>query len=235
MVMCLSVPSAALHSTFEHSKGFLRTRRQLRALYDVGCRDCADFSPGKQDRGVPGIGGPPDVGQRGHQKTRRANVKWMDQTHAHQRPHTRTRVGWERVRRQAITVWTLLSSVSVTTLLVSGSIFLALIGCALVYCGRRPRGPDGQPADLHTYEMVEVNDDSDEDDFEIDDDDEHTMAADGAKEVSAWSAEISQLDEEYGCTLDEENWEDFATGRLEGVNASDNDFSGRSGHGVEAL
>ena len=43
------------------------------------------------------------------------------------------------------------------------------------------RGPDGQPADLHTYEMVEVNDDSDEDDFEIDDDDEHTMAADGAK------------------------------------------------------
>ena len=83
--------------------------------------------------------------------------------------------------------------------------------------------------------MVEVNDESDEDDFEIDDDDEHAMAADGAKEVSAWSAEISQLDEEYGCTLDEENWEDFATGRLEGVNASDNDFSGRSGHGVEAL
>ena len=147
-------------------------------------------------------------------------------------------MGWERVRHEAASGWTLLSSVSGTTLLVSGSVFLALMGCALVYCGRRPRGPDGEPAaDLHTYEMVELLDESDEDDLEIDDDGEHTTPADGAKEVSAWSAEISQLDEEYGCTLDEGNWEDFATGRLEleGGDASDDEFSGNTGHGVEAL
>ena len=133
--------------------------------------------------------------------------------------------------------WSALSGASGTTLLVTASVLLALVGCTVLYCSRRPAGRKRErPRDSHTYEMVEVADFSDDEEEE-----EEIDAGHGAKEVSAWSAEMTELDEEYGCSLDEEHIDEFATGSLEAGGLGD-DGSGlsrrgfsSSGHGVEAL